>query len=293
MNEYKIIENYRDDAVLRNNFNEFVSKIFAGLSFEKWYKSGCWTDKYIPYSLIKNNQIISNVSISKMNICIDGKPIRGIQIGTVGTLPEYRKQGLSKYLMEFVLDKFKDSTDLFFLFANETVLDFYPKFGFERINEVIYKLNSGISNPKFSARKLNINNKSDFVLIKELLNNRRMLTKIFGAKEFDFITFWHMIYVFSENIFYLEEEDIIVIYMVEQDQLHIWDIIFSKIFDISLILQKLIADNNIESIYFYFPPDQVKFNYDEIIEDKNSMLFVRGYFPLKGTQFKLPTTAQT
>ena len=138
-----------------------------------------------------------------MNICIEGKSLRGIQIGTVGTLLVYRKQGLSKYLMEFVLEKYKDTTDLFFLFANDFVLEFYSKFGFERFNEVVYNLKSVIPKSNFAARKLNINNKSDFNLIEDLLKKRMMLTKILGATNYNFITIWHILYVFPENLFYL------------------------------------------------------------------------------------------
>ena len=111
MNDYKIIENYRDDTVLRNKFYKFVGQIFSGLSFKKWYETGYWTDKYIPYSIVKDNQIVSNVSISIMKIILEGRSVRGIQFGTVGTLREYRKQGLSKYLMDYVLEKYEDSTD--------------------------------------------------------------------------------------------------------------------------------------------------------------------------------------
>ena len=66
-----------------------------------------------------------------MNLIVNDKTVNGIQIGAVGTLPEYRNKGLSKYLMDLVLDKYQDSTDISFLFANETVTEFYPKFGFD------------------------------------------------------------------------------------------------------------------------------------------------------------------
>ena len=222
-----------------------------------------------------------------------GKPIRGIQIGTVGTLPEYRNQGLSKYLMELVLNKYNNSTELVFLFANDTVLDFYPKFGFQRAMESIYILNSSIPNPQYSTRKLNLNSIVDLKIIEELLNKRQMLTSIFGATDFQFITMWHLIYGFPENIFYLEDEDIIIIYTINNNQMHIWDIIYSKKFDFSKVFPKFIAGNSVNSIYYYFPPDKVNFNYDEVIEDKKSIFFIKGNFPLKGKYFKFPITAQT
>lgn len=56
-----------------------------------------------------------------MKILIDGDYLNGIQIGTVGTLPEFRNRGLNKFLMEYVSNKYDNLCDIFFLFANETV----------------------------------------------------------------------------------------------------------------------------------------------------------------------------
>lgn len=51
------------------------------------------------------------------------------------THPNYRGQGLAKNLLNHVIAKYEDQYDFLYLFANDTVLDFYPKFGFERIEE--------------------------------------------------------------------------------------------------------------------------------------------------------------
>ncbi|WP_165778752.1 hypothetical protein [Leptospira perolatii] len=42
------------------------------------------------------------------------------------------------YLMKDALSDYEGKVDLFFLFANESVLDFYPKFGFRKIEETIF-----------------------------------------------------------------------------------------------------------------------------------------------------------
>lgn len=44
------------------------------------------------------------------------------------THPDYRGQGLAKKLLEHVIAKYEDQYDFLYLFANDTVLDFYPKF---------------------------------------------------------------------------------------------------------------------------------------------------------------------
>ena len=293
MNKYKIYEDYRGDKVLRNKFNIFTKNVFSGLDFEEWHQRGLWLDKYIPFSIIKDNKIVSNASITKMKILINEEYVNGIQFGTVGTLSEYRNQGLSRYLMEYVIDKYKDSTDIFFLFANDSVLNFYPKFGFKKYDEFIYESVTDIPGSNYSARKLNINSKTDFLLIQNLLENRILLTKSFGASDYAFITFWHILYVFSDNLFYIEDENIIFIITENRDQIFIWDVIYTKPVEMISILPKVIKNDRIKSISYYFPPDRLNFKYDKIKIYNESPLFIRGDFKIIGKHFKFPITAQT
>lgn len=293
MTGYKIIEDYIEDECLRNQFFAFTPKVFRGLDFTEWFKRGCWSDNFIPYSIITDDKLVSNVSVSKMKIFLDGKLINGIQLGTVATLPEYRKQGLARVLMEYVLDKYKDSTDLFFLFANESVVDFYPRFGFERRTEVIFKSISKIPKPAYNARKLNIDDEQDLSLIKQLIKNRGPLTKLFGALDYDFITLWHIIRNYPTKLFYLHDEKILFIVSQDKEVLHIWDIIYDKPFDLNGIIPKILSNHKIESIQYYFSPDQLNYHFDEIIPEDDSPFFIKGDFLRKNTHFKFPVTAQT
>ena len=288
-----IYENYRDDNDLRNAFFNFVPKVFSGADFKTWYLKGYWADHYIPHSIIREDKIIANVSISKMKILISGKKVRGIQFGTVGTLAKYQNQGMSRLLMTHVLNKYKDSTDIFFLFANDSVLDFYPKFGFKRYHEAIFIANSTVPSPNYSARRLNIQHQADFRLLKDLIQKRQVLTKLFGALDYDFITMWHVLNVFPKNLYYLEPEKAILIASEDRDTLHIWDIISQQPFELSPAIAKIIQTNRIKNINYYFPPDQIAFRFDKVIPSNDSPLFIRGDFPLKHKYFKFPVTAQT
>ena len=81
------------------------------------------------------NKLVANESVSIMKINILEEERIYIQIGTVMTDEEYRNQGLSRFLMEKVLSEWENKCDCIYLFANDTVLDFNPKFGFERVYE--------------------------------------------------------------------------------------------------------------------------------------------------------------
>ena len=58
-----------------------------------------------------------------------------IQVGTVMTDSAFRGQGLCRLLMEAVEKDWADRAEAIYLFANDTVLDFYPRFGFQRVQE--------------------------------------------------------------------------------------------------------------------------------------------------------------
>ncbi len=293
MNDFVVYENYKNDDRLRQKFNGFVQTVFPGADFETWYQKGFWLDNYIPFSIIMDDKIVSNVSITRMNIIIDHTELRGIQFGTVGTIPEYRKKGLSRYLMQYVLSKVEKSADFLFLFANEDVLDFYPKFGFDKYSEIIFKLEHEIPKADYSARKLDIDSMEDFDIIKRLIGERLTLSKIFGAHDYGFITFWHILNLFPKNLYYLEDEDAILIISKRNGCLHIYDVIYSREIDINTAISKVIEGDEIEAIRYYFSPDQLHFKYDSVAEDIDSPLFVRGKFPIADMNFKFPTTAQT
>ena len=67
--KYEILSNYRKNDELRASFNQLAEKTF-GLSFEGWYQSGFWNDKYIPYSVLSDGKIISNVSVNLINCTV-------------------------------------------------------------------------------------------------------------------------------------------------------------------------------------------------------------------------------
>lgn len=165
MRSKKIIENYRDNEIMRNKFHNFIAEVFPSADFKEWYSRGFWSDNFIPYSIVDSGKIISNVSVSKMDIILKGKRIKAVQIGAVGTLPEYCNKGFSRQLMTYIIDKYKNQVDLFFLFANETVMEFYPKFGFKNVKENLFEVKLQDHASKYSAKKLDINDKEDFSIL--------------------------------------------------------------------------------------------------------------------------------
>lgn len=290
--KYRLIENYRGTKNFVNNFFQFISVIFPSISFSDWYEKGFWTDKYIPFSLMCDDRIVSSASIALMDIIINDKKYKAVQLGGVGTLPEYRNQGLSRQLMEHILDRYTEKVDFFFLYANDMVLHFYPKFGFRNVKENIFISESIPLIEKSGVRKLNITKSEDYSLLLNLLHNRKPVTKIFGAEDYTFITMWHILNLYREDIFYLEEENVIVVKKEAGDTLHILEIFFTELFELEKALPKLIESDLIKQIKFYLPPDQLNYQFQKRVEEDTG-LFILGNIDLLNKHFRFPTTAIT
>lgn len=290
--KYKIISGYQNNHSNRNEFYKFISIVFPGISFKEWFEKGFWTKKYIPYSITKNDEIISNVCVTMMDVLIHGQKKKAIQIGAIGTIPEYRNQGLSSKLMNIVLAKYLNKVDFFFLYANESVLEYYPKFGFKSIEEFQFTSHLNDVYQKYAARPLKLNNSSDLKLIRKLIDKRIALTKEFGATQYGAVSWWHILNTFRTDLHYLQELDTIVIKKEDNGTIHIYDIICKKRINIDNVIYKIGKSKETKTIKYYFPPDQ--FNFGNLkIEKVNTGLYVFGNIEFGNIPFRFPETAIT
>ncbi|MGY3299083.1 GNAT superfamily N-acetyltransferase [Pseudomonas sp. TE6288] len=134
---HKLVEHYRDDQLLRAELNALTRQTF-GFDFEAWYQAGFWQADNQPCSLVRDGKMLANASANLLDFTLGGQHLHCVQIGTVMTAPEARGRGYSRYLMEVLVERWAGQCDLLYLFANSTVLDLYPKFGFRRVVEREY-----------------------------------------------------------------------------------------------------------------------------------------------------------
>ncbi|MBO4939161.1 MAG: GNAT family N-acetyltransferase [Oscillospiraceae bacterium] len=133
---YRFVRNYRDDPILRRGFNTLAAETF-GLDFEMWYQNGFWGDDYEPCSMVLGERVVANVSLNRTDLIIGGQRHRVYQLGTVMTAPEHRDKGLIRAIMEQIEPTIADAEGVY-LFANDSVLNFYPRFGFTQGQEYFY-----------------------------------------------------------------------------------------------------------------------------------------------------------
>ncbi|ELU5199521.1 GNAT family N-acetyltransferase [Listeria monocytogenes] len=287
---YEMISDYKDNKMYRDSFNKLAESTFD-INFEEWFRSGFWNDKYVCYSYIDNNEVISNVSINKMNLIYQGENYSALQIGTVMTHPNYRGQGLAKNLLNHVIAKYEDRYDFLYLFANDTVLDFYPKFGFERIEESSFTVDACNLKKKASKlKKLNPDNKTDFQLISRIVSERAPLSNILDVKESEDLLMFYVLIALKNELYYLEELDVIVLMEQEGTDLYVLDILSTKKLDVVEVLSYL-STKKIETIHLLFTPEKSKYIDAAYIIETEDMLFVRPNVLTSENYFLFPATS--
>lgn len=151
---YQFDYDYKNTDFRREALNRMTKETW-GFSFERWYQNGFWPDSCVPYSLFDLQKMVSHVTATIFTFALEGKTLKALQLGTVMTDPDYRGRGLSCWLIDRVLEDFEQQVDFVFLYANDSVLDFYPKFGFKRAPE-FFAVAEQTDKDRITANKANI-----------------------------------------------------------------------------------------------------------------------------------------
>ena len=289
-NHYKFIKAYQADNTYRKSFNELAQSVFE-LSFEDWYQNGYWTGKYIPYSFLHNDKVVANVSVSPMKFMHNGIIRSYIQLGTVMTDKAYRNQGLIRLLLEKIDSDYGKRADGFFLFANETVLDFYPKFGYERMTEHSFYQYPDILT-EMTARKVPMKTKDDFKLLETAVINSCNQSSLWMLDNMELVMFYATNFM-SENVYEVKNQNAYVIAEFDQGNLFI-DQIFSPE---KVNLDEIIASfgKDVKKVTLGFTPlDKDEFQREESM-DEDTVLYGKGspLFEIEGLKQRIPTLSHT
>lgn len=268
---YDLVIDYKENSVLRKSFNELTKKTF-GFHFEDWYQNGYWSEKYIPYSFAEGEKIISNVSVNKMEFVINGESKNFIQVGTVMTDRDYRGQGLSRKLIEMIIAEWKDKVDGIYLFANDKVLEFYPKFGFRESKEYQYKYKAKDIEGKENYIKVNMKeeeSRNKFIRANlDSIPNARLAVNNIGL-----ITFYTTSFM-CDSVYFLPEENCYVVADKKDDNVFIHQIISNRKVNINNVIHSF--GSNTKQVDLGFTPlDTSEFIVSERHEE-DTTLFILG-----------------
>lgn len=289
--EYKFIIGNCEDDSFRMSFNSLTEKTF-GFNFEEWYKNGYWKNQYIPYSLMDGESVVSNVSVSTMDMEVFGKTKRYIQLGTVMTDTDYRNQGLLKVIIEKVIAEWKSKCELIYLFANDSVLDFYPKYGFTKLEQYQCTKLVNKMDKHGVARKLDMSDVGDRSLVYDKVKDSCSLSKVCMHGNPELIMFYCTLFM-KDSVYYIKEYDSVVIANFNEDTIEVLDIFCEKEVSIDEILNYLVNEN-IKREKLYFTPKEAEIYVKTKLEGEDT-LFVTGKdkILLEDKQFMFPKLSHT
>lgn len=299
---YKMFSNIRDNVILRNSFHDLTKAVY-GFDFELWHQAGFWQEAFIPYVLVHEGKVVANISVNIMDYVLEGTAKRYIQLGTVATDKAYRNQGLSRYLMEKILQEWTGKADGIYLYANDSVLEFYPKFGFKKSQEYQYSfevwedesaeanINSTESNTNSAeantskattnniiATPVDMNVKENLEKVCQYITDRKQISEI-NMKNSVNLTMFYATSFMKNFVYYLPMFDAFVIAEKEENELIIHDIISMTDINIKKVADELIkffSKDRINKVILGFTPKDRKGFGKSVRKEENCTFFILG-----------------
>ena len=266
--EFYYTESVKEQASVRKSFNELADKTF-GLSFENWYRLGYWRDAYIPHVLLDHDIVAANISVNVIDSILENRQKRYIQIGTVMTDERYRHQGLSRFLMETVLQEWIPKCDGIYLYANDGVIDFYPRFHFRKAEEYQYSL--PISGGTATAGKLNMEKGEDVALLLKRYQRGNPFSRLPMLHSEGLLMFYCAQFM-KDSIYDCQDLGAIVIADFEGETMTCYDIFGGNEADMLPILHQM-AGSRTKKVVFGFTPKETDGMQSSLRQENDTTLF--------------------
>ncbi len=280
--EYTFMKEYRDITKYREALNRLTNATY-GFHFEEWYQQGFWGDRYRPYSLLHNENIVANVSVNPMEFQVKEKKCKALQIGTVMTDIAYRGRGLSRELMNIVLEEYEKDFDFIYLFANDTVLDFYPRFGFVQEEELIHFGYTSANTRRYDFVKLDLREENKKELLLRLVRQAKPCSEYAMLDNSGLVMFYLNSFL-SENIYYCEELSLAAVAEYEGDTIKLLDVFCEKEFNLKEVINSLAAGTGMKIMLGFTPLDTTGFECTPLMEN-GTTLFTKGSSFMKQGRF--------
>ena len=279
-----IIKNYRNQNDLRHSLNALAEKTFDGLNFDAWYQNGYWGDRYNPHSIVADDKVIANVSVNFIDFMWNGQLKHFIQLGTVMTEESFRNQGLIRRIMNEIDRQYGQTVDGFYLFANDSVLDFYPKFGFKKAMEYRYtkpfSTSQTCSMVQIPMRKTDNSRLQGSPHVPEewhKLENamrRSVSYSRFNMVDNDNLIMFYVTGFMQNNVYYNQKYDTYVIAEIENDTLTVHNIFSQNQYPMDDIFASFGSD--IRQVILGFTPLETDGYTVSAFREDDCTLFVKG-----------------
>jgi len=196
-----------------------------------------------------------------------------LKIGTVMTDEKYRNRGFIKTIMNEIDKEYCELVEGIYLFANNTVLEFYTKFGFEKSVEYQYSKDVRNSVNEIKVQGFKIDTKENRLIIENAITNSvaNSAFEMINNKE---LIMFYLTQFMGDNIYFFEEEKTYIIAEVEGDVLKLHNIFSDKKVEIDKIIEGFGGMIN-KVILEFTPLNKEGYGALELIKE-NTTLFVKG-----------------
>lgn len=276
------------DLAAHERFHAFVPLTFRKVDFRRWEARGGWNDDYTAWLLEDGEDIVASVGVTRMRLALDGVLQDGYQLGAVATHPERRGRGYSRVLLDAVLADLGTAPVL--LFANDRVLDFYPRFGFRAVEQRRFAAGLALDPAASPARRCDVADAAAREALVGLCAEAVVNDAAFGARDYYSTLLWHLTYRPIEA-YWLADGNAVVAIGRDGDTVILHDLIARRPFDLAAALPSVIGAP-IARIEFGFQPQRWWPQARDIGICAGSPLFVRN-LPALGTALRFPDLAQT
>ena len=212
-----------------------------------------------------------------------------IQLGTVMTKESYRNRGLIRRLMEEIEKDFETEVDGIYLFANDSVLDFYPKFGFRKAVEWQYSKKISAWGEEL-VQRVPMENSEDWKVLIKAIEESVPQGKFELTDNSDLIMFYVSKFM-QDNVYYLSEKRAYVIAEPQGDELILYNIFAPERVD-SEIGAKAFG-NKIQKLSLCFAPWENSGYEKELLRKEDNTFFVKGelFAEFEREQLRFPDLA--
>jgi GNAT superfamily N-acetyltransferase len=255
--------------------NDLLEETF-GLSLAPWFTTWGWPADYTCFSVLENAQVIANASVYRMELLVNGGVQEWLQLGAVATRKDRRGEGLSRRLLESIFSRFPKAN--FFLCANESVVDFYPRFGFQRIPswQPVLDIADHVYEPAqniAALRKIQLNDPR----VRQYLTGPRHRSQILDCNNAAPLHWFHLLMTYSDCIYEIPHLHTLLVARQEGSILElagVWTCQPLTFMDLAPAL----AFPGVKTIRFGFQPDWLDVDY-QMVERMDDPLFIRGSWP--------------
>jgi ribosomal protein S18 acetylase RimI-like enzyme len=283
-------ESYWADLAAKEAFRRFLVEVH-GLDLSAWESAGYWNDDhYGAYSYFDSEgRVVSSVCVYSLKMVVDGSACRAAQISGVGTLPEYRRQGLNRRLTEIALERVASDHDFVFLFSDPDAIPFYRRCGFQPVEESLPYVEVDPRVAKPGMRLLDLENPAHRSQVERMAAARTPVSETLGVLSPELFMF-HALYQFSGRLHHLPDLDVVVAFRRDGTKLTVYDIVGPRLPRFNELYAYMASPGTTE-IDFYFVPDKLAIETLRWRPLPDNHLFDRGEFPLRSERFVFPFTA--